>query len=87
MKTWLKGGIIGAILIIVLYVCAILIPGMFFKKIFSFMMIATILPMIQGGTFQIIIYFSLIILEYFILGAIIGYIYGKIKNRNQIIQN
>jgi len=51
------------------------------------MMIATILPMIQGGTFQIIIYFSLIILEYFILGAIIGYIYGKIKNRNQIIQN
>ncbi len=84
---WLRGGVMGGIIFFILFgdifaysfnfISYAFIPLSFLKKIF------VLLGIKMSSIFNIFITFIFMLLEGFILGSLIGYIYGKIKNRKK----
>lgn len=70
---WLKGGIIGIILIIVLILVMVFTPLDLKPSL-----IAT-----NSDAYQTIAVVPLLLIEWFVYGALIGWIYGKIKQRGK----
>ena len=92
MKTWLKGGLIGAIIAIILLSLAIFIPSLWILSIlvlflsrFVIMFPCALLIKIFGENFILICAFYLNpifgVILYFIIGAIIGLIIQKVKKK------
>ena len=95
LSTWRKGGLIGICLYALLNLLPMILPyiqsngtimhGIYFmnsfpQTLFSHMGLNYILPMIIY--FYVMLVFGVIF--YYIVGAILGWIYGKIRNRNNI---
>jgi len=85
MKTWIKGGLIGAVLFILLFIISIPLSGGYYGMYLA-LPIITLLRLLTGnfefnsGEMVILIISS--VSFYFIIGAIIGLIVGKIKSKN-----
>ena len=81
---WLKGGLIGLILGIIISLNELFIGlgGMFLYNLSLGSLFDAIAVLTSEGIGFIIMFIG-IILVYTIYGAIIGVIYGKIKNRNK----
>jgi hypothetical protein len=92
-RYWLKGGIIVLLIATLLFVCLRLLGGLFpFLKMvgFSLMLPGALLggflngivaPNYDLSTISVMPYLFFCIV-YFVFGAIIGWLYGKIKNRS-----
>ena len=94
MKAWLKGGLIGGILGVLYFIICILIEN--YLPAISIWHKILVIPVFPALIILTYIFFwtSLqnylnwivtigVFIQYFIIGAIIGLIVSKIKNRNQ----
>lgn len=92
MKSWLKGGLIGASIILIYNVWTTLIvylgisvPIFFFVE-YPALLFVTIFNwnhVLNGWQLNVII-FLLLPIFYFIIGSIIGWLISKIKSRKQM---
>ena len=99
MKAWLKGGLWGLGIGVVLFFCLFILiffcgaegaQGSFFcNNIENISNITFFVPdsfldtTLIEGTPLLLLYLFSTILEFFLIGAIISWIVGKIRNRNQ----
>ncbi len=79
ISAWLKGGIVGILSTSLLYV----VLKVFNSKLFFWVFWATGFTCIYGGDDCQMPGVGISLFFYFILGAIIGWIYGKIRNKNR----
>lgn len=97
MKSWLKGGLIGLVVGVILIILGVFLFGFGasflynFLGIFSFLIILPVyfvkyvLNCTQTGCMFLVLFISIVIvpLECFLIGAIIGLIVGKVKNKKK----
>ena len=100
MKAWLKGGLIGGVIGLILIILNSFYLGASINILIYFLIMLILLPFFgiyslydfnndgellhrsgEFGAFTILSYFILV-LFLFVIGAIIGWIIGKIKNRS-----
>ena len=87
MKSWLKGGIINLIIFIVLLTLSITFPNSDVGNVFSWILLVLGLPafllskFISIGFGSFSSFFILVIPYSFLLGALIGWVIGKVKSR------
>ena len=93
LTSWLKGGVIGAIFATILSIILILFgeyDGVFTVFLALFVIFSNFLSGIFTGkcnvetcfkVINIYLYLALYVIQFFILGAIIGWIVGKVKSR------
>ena len=87
LSYWLKGGILSAIIFVIFFLLAIYIDSKYGGH--PGLVIFPLIPILSGlftlnvsGIKFFIIAIPISLIFWFIVGAIIGWIYGKIKNRN-----
>lgn len=78
---WLKGGIIGVILLLILSLFAVATPKSDMGNVFSWAIILIAFPFMLTYEDSQMLNFILFPIYFFILGAIIGWIVGKIKSK------
>jgi hypothetical protein len=99
MKAWLKGGLIAVILITVIFLISITTSIDLFDQLTLFLFVTPLLPLIllfavifgnpiivtgqDFAPFPNIIGFIILYIEYFIIGALIGLLISKLKQKNQ----
>lgn len=85
MKTWLKGGLWGAGIFVILVILAWLISFLFNKFYFFFLVFYPCILFFSGENGMACIVYGLILnlIISFILGSIIGFIIQKIKSNKQ----
>ena len=83
LPTWLKGGIIFVLIVIVIDVVDYLILPLISRALFPLQIanypLYLFWQLSESGTINLILHLSL----YFVVGAIIGWIVGKIKSKKQ----
>ena len=97
MKSWIKGGLIGGGMGIIVwlfdYDLLLNVGGpntpisdyirIFFAKLFGIYQVADSNGLLQPQPFNSLFPLVILIISLFVLGAIIGFLVGKFKNRNQ----
>ncbi len=83
MKTWIKYGLIADVILLLLMLVVMLIPGSGLENfIFSVFIYLPIYPIaragIDPGNF---VYFGILLIEYFVIGALIGLLIAKYRKK------
>ena len=97
MKSWLKGGLIGVFLAIILIILSLLAGREEFGTIFIYILFFLAYPLTIFllktniayavlNTAMVNLFYILLIPYAFLIGAIIGLIIGRFKNRNQEVE-
>jgi hypothetical protein len=76
---WLKGGVIGLIILLILYILAISTPSSDMGNIFSWTILMIGIPIIRIIGDLPILFYIIFFIYFFILGSIIGWVFGKIS--------
>lgn len=82
-RYWLKGGIIGEIFAIIIIIITYAYYEVYSNLGSFFGINEYIVGNISNYSLGLLLYVSLNLTEYFLLGALIGYIYGKIKRKTK----
>jgi len=88
-RHWLRGGIVSLVLFLILLVLSIVSPSSDMGNVFHYVLLLMGFPVYFLSRFIPISFgpftsFSVLIIPYsFVVGALIGWIYGKIKKRKQ----
>lgn len=85
MKAWLKGGIMGLIVFTILFVLSIVAPRGDMGNISGWILILPVLWLIKNlsisSPIEAILFYTVTAVPYIVIGALIGWIVGKIKSR------
>ena len=91
LNYWLKGGILSAIIFVIVFLLAFYLDATYGGH--PGLLIFPLIPILSGlftlnvsGIKFFIIAIPISLIFWFIVGAIIGGVYGKIKNRNAPVQ-
>ena len=89
LNYWLKGGILSAIIFVIVFLLAFYLdatygghPGLLIFPLIPLIILSSLFNLDISLTNSFIIVILLLLFFWFIVGAIIGWMYGKIKNRN-----
>ena len=90
LSYWLKGGIIGIIVLIILLIIGFILDLTIQSSFFPYTLMMIFIPLIPfvliieafGIGFEDVIFF-ITLPAYFIIGAVIGWIVGKIKSKKK----